>query len=216
MGADTMMNGNERKRRNERRQEARWAKIDSVVARMKAEGWDPIRSKGGNSVRFSCAIPGRQGRSVVAIKTVGGDWSGSVGFRQKRDGEWGSPMSNSDFLLYPTGYEGKMGVWLMPMARVIERLEAVQQFADARGRDENGALWVTILPERVGYDPCQCDFADGAAPLWIMDLPWAPESSELPDDELVEEVIPPSPLAAYTVGQLIDELQRRGLKSFSF
>lgn len=209
-----MMNGQERKQNNARRQARRWAKIDSVVARMKAEGWDPIRIKGGNSVRFSCAIPGHPGRSVVAIKTVGGDWSGSLGFRQKRDGKWGSPMSNSDFLLYPTGYEGKMGVWLLPMARVIERLEVVQQFADARGRDENGALWVTILPERVGYDPCQCDFADGAAPLWVMDLPWAPEPSEPPNEP--EEAIPLSPLAAYTVGQLLDELQRRGLKSFSF
>jgi hypothetical protein len=216
MGADTMMNGQERKQRNARRHERRWAKIDSVVDRMKAEGWDPIRLKGGNSVRFSCAIPGRQGRSVVAIKTVGGGWSGSVGFRQKRNRKWGSPMSNSDFLLYPTGYEGKMGVWLLPMARVIERLEAVQQFTDARGRDENGALWVTILPERVGYDPCQCDFADGAAPLWIMDLPLGAKDdpSEPPDEP--EEVIPPSPLAAYTVGQLLDELQQRGLKSFSF
>ena len=56
------------------------------------------------------------------------------------------------------------------------------------------ALWVTILPERVGCDPCQRDFADGAAPLWVIDLPWVPEPNGPPDEP--EEAIPLSSLLA--------------------
>jgi hypothetical protein len=56
--------------------------------------------------------------------------------------------------------------------------------------------------------------AEGAEPLWRLPLPWAPEAGDPPDEP--EEIIPPSPLAAYSVGQLLDELQQRGLKSFSF
>ena len=126
-------------------------------------------------------------------------------------------MKDSDFLLYPTNYQDKMGVWLIPMPRAIEHLEAAQKFYTKRGRAKNGAIWMTLSPEGPGFDPSQCNFADGADPLWIMELPGAPEPSEPPKAPDVEaEVVPPSPLSGFTIGQLIDELQRRGLKSFSF
>jgi hypothetical protein len=208
-----MMSPQERKRHYTRQQELRWAKINAVVSRMKSEGWDPIRlSGGGNSVRFSCTVPGYEGRKVVAIKTVGrGQYesAGRLGFHQKYARGWGSPMKDSDLL------RDKMGVWLIPMPRAIEHLEEAQKFYTKRGRAKNGAIWMTLSPEGApGFDPSQCNFADGADPLWIMELPWASEPSEPPDVE--DEAVLPTPLASFTIGQLIDELQRRGLKSFSF
>lgn len=231
-----MMNENERKRRNQRKQDRRWGKIDAVVARMAREGWDPRRLD-GHSVRYGCDAPG-EGRRVVAIKTTGGDWSGALGFAQKKNGQWAPPMTNSDYLLSPIVHQGKLAVWKLSMPRVVERLEVVQQLYNERGRATNGALWMHIFARAPhgSYAPCQLDLADGAGPLWDdMPLPWATDGGEAPDelDEQTdgnrhsrgrrdsteppeEEVVPPSPLAGFTIGQLIDELQRRGLKSFSF
>ena len=105
-------------------------------------------------------------------------------------------------------------MWMLPMGRVVERLEATQRYYDERRRSPSGALWLNIFaqPPAGSWQPCQRDLAEGEEPLWRLPLPG--EAGETPDEP--EEVIPPSPLATYSVGQLLDELQRRGLKSFSF
>ena len=62
-------------------------------------------------------------------------------------------------------------------------------------RPARASLGATAPVPSSGYDPCQRDSDDDAAPLWIMDLPWAPGPNEPPDQP--EEI---SPLAAYAVG----------------
>jgi hypothetical protein len=206
------MNGIERRDDKARKRADFTMKVGSVEKKMQAEVWGPNRIKEGHSKRYHVTIPGI-GKCIVALKVMGMSYRGSIGFQRKTDGEWHPPLTNSHFLLYATPYEQGIGVWLFPIPRLIERLEVVQRAYEGRGWDPTIPLWINIFEQPAWHrsaDPCQLNFAEGKPPMWRLSL----EDEGEAEDRDKPTALPP--LAAYSVGQLIDELQRRGLKSFSF
>jgi hypothetical protein len=198
---------------------------DRVLAEMQASGWNPVRLK-GHSKRYRVTIPG-QGARTVAIKMAGKRYIGWMGWAQQKDGEWGTPLTDTDFILYTTPHEGGLGVWMFPTEAVLERLEHVQQLYDERGWGRLVSLWINIFeqPDRPTLPPCQVNFAEGKPPMWPLSFP-ASAADEIPAADEVKEPIeadyepakPPSlPLLKdFTDGQLIDELRARGLRSLNF
>ena len=216
-----MIDGIERRERNKAKASRLRVILDRVL--VEAGGWNPVSLK-GHSKRFRCTIPG-QGMRIVAIKIVGRGYPGWIGFQQKKDGTWHTPLTDSDHLLYATPYQQKLGVWMFPISRVVERLEAVQQLYDERGGRPSAALWFNIFeqaPQGGNVPPCQLNFAEGKPPMWLLPFTAATaeeESADEPVEANSKPAEPPSPasvLSRFTDGQLIDELRLRGLKSFTF
>jgi hypothetical protein len=208
-----MVNGIGRAERKARKAAGFALKVNAVEAKMREEGWTPIKLP-GHSKRYRVNIPG-VGPATVALKVMGPSYRGAIGFAQKTDGEWHTPLTDSDYLLYATPFEDGTGVWFFPMERVIERAELVQARATAHGWAPEAPLYFNIFPEAPYHksaDPCQLNFAEGEQPFWL--LPNT-QPGQQPRPEPQTEVTA-SPLTGFTIGQLLDELQRRGLKSFSF
>lgn len=220
------MSGRERSERNAGRTAALRAITKIVLNQMQASGWKPVRLK-GHSRRYRVTIP-EQGAVTVAIKMAGRRYPGAMGWAQKKGGEWNTPLTDTDFILYATPYaterERGLGVWMFPTEVVLERLEVVQELYDERAWGRLVSLWINIFDQsdRPNMPPCQVNFAEGAPPMWLLPFTATPadeESADEPAEADPEPAEPPpsvSALSRFTDGQLIDELRARGLKSFTF
>ena len=60
------------------------------------------------------------------------------------------------------------------------------------------------------------NFAEGKPPMWILPFQVSEAASEALQAAEPRQPVVTSALSAFSDGQLIDELMRRGLKSFSF
>ncbi len=214
------MDGMDRKQRNAA-QRARVAAARALILKeMKERGWNPAKVR-GYSNKYRVAL--EKERSVTVAIKVDTLQPGWIGFAQKRDGEWGSPLSDTDFIVFATPYTTKrergLGVWMFETKAVRDRLELVQKFYDEADRSERAALWFNIFD--VSNRPtCQVNFAAGKPPLWVLpfEVPAPEDFDEAVEADVTLEPTEPesSPLAAFTTGQLLDELVSRGLKGFRF
>ncbi len=145
--------------------------------------------------------------------------TGWIGWAQKKAGNWGAPLTNTDYILMATPYQGGLGVWMFPTAEVRDRLELLQQRHARLHRAPSGSLWLNLFD--VVKKPAELkNFARGRPPMWVLAFEVSEESEngglQVFEDKQAEPTQPPSGLTAFSNGQLIDELMRRGLRSFSF
>jgi hypothetical protein len=89
-----------------------------------------------------------------------------------------------DFIIYATPHRAGLGVWKFPTKAVRARAELVQAHYDEIGRaGMTASLWLHLesLPNRQGFAPCQLNFAEGKAPIWLL-----PPVTEAPEAEAVD------------------------------
>lgn len=212
-----MLDSTDKQQRNVKQQARVRAARQAIEQQMKSEGWQPKKLR-GYSKRYRVVM--KTGHSaVVAIKvqTLHHGW---MGWAQKIHG-WRTPLTDTDYILMATPYQGGLGVWMAPTSAVRDRLELVQQYYMERGRKKTAALWFNLF-DLPNQSATQSNFAEGKPPMWVLpldasDTTEADESQEAEGDVAAPtQTIATSGLSAFSNGQLIDELMRRGLKSFSF
>ena len=188
----------------------------AIVHKMEVEGWQPTKLR-GYSKRYRVMMQkGHSATVAIKVQTVHRGW---VGWAQKKKNGWGSPLTDTDYILMATPCPGGLGVWMAPTAAVRDRLELVQQLYAGLNRGQSAALWFNLF-ELPNEQTARSNFAGGKPPMWVLPFEVSDEA-ENDGAQAAHEApelrpLAPSGLAAFSNGQLIDELMRRGLKSFSF
>lgn len=211
-----MSDGIERTHRNAAQRARVHAARAAILQQMEAEGWQPTKLR-GYSQRYRVTM--QKGRSAVVALKVQTLHRGWMGWAQK-GASWGTPLTDTDYILMATPYQNGLGVWMAPTAAVRDRLELVQQLYDRLNRAQSAALWFNLfdLPNEPAV---RNNFAEGKPPMWVLPFEVSDEAENEGPQTAEDEAAEPRPaassgLSAFSNGQLIDELIRRGLKSFSF
>jgi hypothetical protein len=209
----------EHKGRSIERNQRDWERIQavrkSVEAHMRDVGLDPERIP-NHSLKYRVSYEGK--REIWAVK-VATKSPGLMGFAQKKEGEWSSPLSDTDRILHPTVNNAEKPTTivchLFRTDELRKRYDAIQAHYTARDRKETAALWGCVYdrPATGALNPVQVNLAKGQPPLWTLPYGHAARQPEKKPEPKVEPQGENDPrLSEATVEQMQAELRRRGMK----
>jgi len=217
-----------RKFQRDRRRELRARAL--IEAQMTASGMKPERLP-GHGYRYRVWHEEQVKTCAVKVCTRQRGW---MGIAQKRHGAWGSPLNDTDFVLYGTVDDeadpSDIHVHLYETATLRRQYEDIQEAYNASGRDKTrAALWgnaYDVFPRPPAYVPCQYNLAQGRPPLWT--LPYRPDApdaapsvsqprvSPSPVTPVLPVASPAVDLSSVSLEQLLAEIRKRGIRGLNF